>query len=71
MCHKGNIAMSSEEDDEIEMRMEASDDATEVSIVFKAKKEITMNHLIIAIEEYLSELTRAESDKRRHGVEIH
>jgi hypothetical protein len=59
------------EDEEIEMIMQANEDATEVSLVFKRKSTIDLGELILAIEEFLTELTRAESDKRKPGVEVH
>lgn len=59
------------DDDEIEIRLETNKEQTEISLVLTSKTPIDMSDLILGLEQYLTELTRAESDLRKPGVELH
>ncbi len=66
--------MSSEDeisDDEIEMKLIANEDSTKVSLEMTCKTAIDMGDLILSLEEFLTELTRAEVQKREPGVKLH
>lgn len=61
----------SDNSSEIEITLEANEAKTEFYLVFKSKEPIGVGELILSIEEYLTELTRAESDLRKPGVLSH
>lgn len=63
--------VSEEQDDQMLISMEASEDSTQFAIIFEKKTAISVSELILALEEYLTDLTRAEADKRRPGTEVH
>lgn len=50
--------------DEIEVILESNEEETEFQLVFKKLTRITMSELILELECYLSDLTRAETELR-------
>ncbi len=60
-----------EDDGEVTFEMETNDDATKVFLTLTSSRPMTMNELILALETYLTDLTRAEAQRREPGVLSH
>ena len=57
--------------DEISFEMESSDDAKTVTLTLKSTCEMTVSDLILALETYLTDLVRAEDQRRKPGILSH
>ncbi len=68
---KAEIEALVEEQDEVSFEMETSEDAKVVTLRLVSTREMTVGDLIMALETYLSDLTRAETQRREPGVLLH
>lgn len=60
-----------EEQDEITFEMESNDNATVVTLKLTSTCSMTVSDLILALETYLTDLTRAEAQKKEPGTRTH
>lgn len=56
---------------DIEMELNSNDDATQLTLTLKSTKAIDFSDLILALETYLTDLTRAEAQKREPVCQTH
>lgn len=56
-------------EDDLEFIMHISEDRKEVTIVLRSPKPLTTGDLVLELEQYLLDLSRAE--EQRQGVETH
>lgn len=59
------------DENEIEMELSANEDSTELTLTLKGKTAIDFSDLILALESYLTDLTRAEAQKKEPGFQTH
>lgn len=63
----------SEQEDggEVTFEMESNEEATVVTLTLTSTCQMSVNDLILALESYLTDLTRAEAQRREPGVLSH
>ena len=56
---------------EVEFELNTSEDARTISLSMKSSRPMDYQDLILALEFYLTEITRAEMQRRQPGVQQH
>lgn len=63
--------MSDADEVDIEMELNSNDDATVLTLTLRSTKAIDFNALILCLESYLTDLTRAEAQQKEPGFQSH
>lgn len=63
--------MKDQDEGEIEIRMDTSDDNKIITLVFVSDLEMDTNDFILALESYLTDLTKAAYQRIQPDVGIH